>query len=62
MPSKTEKQRRFFGAVMSAKKGGKASGKAKKVASQMSKGQIKDFLHKEEQSKFDSFVNSILNE
>lgn len=61
MPAKTEKQRRFFGAVMGAKKGKKGvSGAAKKAAKSMSKEQIKDFLHKE--SKFDQFINSILSE
>ena len=45
MPAKTEKQKRFFGAVMGAKKGQKnVSGKAKKVSKQIPKKKIKDFL------------------
>lgn len=50
MPSKTEKQKRFFGAVMGAKKGQKGvSGKAKKVAKEMPKKEIKKFLKTEEE-------------
>jgi stalled ribosome alternative rescue factor ArfA len=49
MPSKTEKQKKFFGAVMGAKKGNsKASGKAKEVAKEMPKKEIKKFLKTEE--------------
>jgi hypothetical protein len=44
VPSKTEKQRKFFGAVMGAKKTGKGSPQVKKVAKSMSKSKIKDFL------------------
>lgn len=48
MPAKSEKQRRFFGAVMGAKKGQKGvTGAAKKAAKEMTKGQIKDYLKKE---------------
>lgn len=47
MPAKTEKQRRFMGAVMGCKKGKKCSSKAKKAAKGMSEGQVKDFLHTE---------------
>lgn len=48
MPATSEKQRRFFGAVMGAKKGQKGvSGAAKKVAKGMTKKQVKDFLKKE---------------
>lgn len=48
MPSKTEKQKNFFGAVMGAEKGqSKVSGKAKKVAKAMPKKEIKKFLKKE---------------
>ena len=48
MPAKTKKQQKFFGAVMSAKKGKKnIKGPAAKAAKSMSKKQIKDFLHKE---------------
>ena len=50
MPSKTEKQKKFFGAVMGAKKGQKGvSGKAKKVAKEMPKKEIKKFLKTEEE-------------
>ncbi len=49
MPAKSEKQRKFFGAVMGAKKGKKnVSGKAKETAKSMSKEGIKHFLKKEE--------------
>ena len=44
MPSVSNKQKRFFGAVMGAKKTGKGSGKAKSAAKSMTKAQIKDFL------------------
>jgi hypothetical protein len=45
MPAKTEKQKRFFGAVMGAEKGQKnVSGKAKKVAKEMPEKEIKKFL------------------
>jgi len=50
MPSKTEKQKKFFGAVMGAKKGQKGvSGEAKKVAKEMPKKEIKKFLKTEEE-------------
>lgn len=49
MPSKSEKQRKVFGAVTGAKKGkGKVSGAAKKVAKDMPEKEIKKFLKKEE--------------
>jgi hypothetical protein len=56
MPSKTEKQKKFFGAVMGAKKGQKkVSGEAKKVAKEMPKKKIEEFLktkgQEDEQSK-----------
>lgn len=52
MPSKTEKQKNFFGAVMGAKKGqSKVSGNAKKVAKTMPKKEIKKFLKKEDEEK-----------
>lgn len=52
MPAKTEKQKRFFGAVMGAKKGQKnVSGKAKKVSKQMPKKKIKDFLKTKDKDK-----------
>jgi hypothetical protein len=45
MPSVSEKQRRFFGAVEGAKKGKKGiSGKARKVAKQMPESEVKKFL------------------
>jgi hypothetical protein len=48
MPSKTEKQKKFFGVVMGAKKGQKGvSDKAKKVAKEMPKKEIKKFLKTE---------------
>ena len=47
MPAKTKKQRKFFGAVMGAKKGQKGISKnAKKVAEEMPKKEIKKFLKK----------------
>lgn len=49
MPATSEKQKRFFGAVMGAKKGQKrVSGAAKKASKGMSKKQIEHFLTKEE--------------
>lgn len=58
MPAKSEKQRKFFGAVMGAKKGqSKVSGAAKKVAKDMPKKEIKKFLKKES---FESAINNIL--
>lgn len=49
MPATSEKQKRFFGAVMGAKKGQKGvSGAAKEAAKGMSKTQIKHFLKTEE--------------
>lgn len=60
MPAKTEKQKRFFGAVMGAKKGQKGvTGPAKKAAKDMSEKEVKKFLRKES---FDSTVNNILKE
>ena len=59
MPAKTEKQRKFFGAVMSAKKGsGKMSKKAKDVAKQIPIEKIKHFL-KKESIKNPSFKSSV---
>jgi hypothetical protein len=49
MPAKSEKQKRFFGAVMGAKKGQKGvKGPAKKAAKGMTKKQIGDFLKTEQ--------------
>ena len=60
MPAKSEKQRKFFGAVMGAKKGQKGvKGAAKKVAKEMPKKEIKKFLKKES---FDDIVNKVLGE
>ena len=48
MPAKSEKQRKFFGAVMGAKKHQKGvKGAEKKVAKNMPKKEIKKFLKKE---------------
>ena len=60
MPSKSEKQRKFFGAVMGTKKGQKGvTGAAKKAAKDMPEKEIKKFLKKEN---FDYIVNEILTE
>lgn len=59
MPAKSEKQRKFFGAVMGAKKGQKGvTGAAKKAAKEMPKKEIKKFLKVKES--FDALVESIL--
>ena len=48
MPAKSEKQKKFFGAVMGAKSGQKGvTGAAKKAAKGMSKETIKHYLKKE---------------
>lgn len=59
MPAKSEKQRKFFGAVMGAKKGkgSKVKGAAKKVAKEMPEKEIKKFLKKES---YDDLVNEYL--
>ena len=58
MPAKSEKQKKFFGAVMGAKKGQKGvTGAAKKVAKEMPKKEVKKFLKKES---FDVAVDNIL--
>lgn len=44
MPAQTEKQRKFMGAVMGCKEGGKCSPATEKAAKSMSKQQVKDFL------------------
>lgn len=50
MPAKTEKQKKFFGAVEGAKHGQKGvSGKAKKVAKEISDKDAKKFLKVEEE-------------
>ncbi len=59
MPAKSEKQRKFFGAVMGAKEGQKGvKGAAKKVAKEMPIKEIKKYLKKES---FDSVINNILS-
>jgi hypothetical protein len=59
MPAKSEKQRKFFGAVMGAKKSkGKATGAAAKVAKKMPKKEIKKFLKKE--SAFANELNALV--
>jgi len=56
MPSVSEKQRRFFGAVEGAKKGKKGvSGKAKKVAEEMPEKEIKKFLKTKRRKVKESF-------
>lgn len=58
MPAKSEKQRKFFGAVMGAKKGQtNVTGAAKETAKEMPKKEIKKFLKKES---FDDKINAIL--
>lgn len=58
MPAKSEKQKRFFGAVMGAKKGQKnITGAAKKTSNEMTKKEIKKYLKKES---FDVLINKIL--
>lgn len=58
MPAKSEKQRKFFGAVMGAKKGQKGvTGAAKKAAKDMPEKEIKKFLKKES---FDDACNAVL--
>jgi hypothetical protein len=58
MPAKSEKQRKFFGAVMGAKKGQKGvTGAAKKAAKEMPEKEIKKFLKKES---FEDAVNAVL--
>lgn len=60
MPAKSEKQRKFFGAVMGAKKGQKSvTGAAKKAAKEMPEKEVKKFLKVKES--FDALVESILN-
>jgi hypothetical protein len=59
MPAKSEKQKKFFGAVMGAKEGQKGvTGAAKKAAKEMPKKEIKKFLKKEG---FDALVDSFLS-
>jgi len=59
MPAKSEKQRKFFGAVMGAKKAkNKVKGAAAEVAKKMPKKKIKKFLKKE--SAFASNINALV--
>jgi len=61
MPSKTEKQRKFFGAVMGAKKGSKkVKGTAKKVAKKMPKKEIKKYLKTERLNIFEYIVKQYI--
>ena len=63
MPAVSEKQRRFFGAVMGAKKGkGGVGGKAKDVAHHMSESKIKDFLHKKGEAYTAGFLRKCAEE
>ena len=60
MPAKTEKQKKFFGAVMGAKKGqSKVSGEAKKVAKELPKKEIKKFLKTENEEDEQSVSKSM---
>lgn len=60
MPAKSEKQKKFFGAVMGAKTGSKdIKGAAKKVSKELSKKEIKKFLKKES---FDSVAGNLIKE
>lgn len=60
MPAKSEKQKKFFGAVMGAKKGQKGvTGAAEKAAKEMPKKEIKKFLKKEN---FNTAITGILSE
>ncbi len=64
MPSKTEKQKKFFGAVKGAKKGQKkVSGAAKKAAKEMTEDQIDDFIKEESVTKntISKFIDSVLH-
>ena len=59
MPSKTDKQKRFFGAVMGAKTGqSSVSDNAKKVAKEMPKKEIKKFLKKEGEEDAESIAQT----
>lgn len=63
MPATTEKQKRFFGAVMGAKKGQKGvSSKAKKVAKEMPKKKIKEFLKTEDNEEEEQSVMKKMKE
>lgn len=63
MPSTTEKQRKFFGAVMGAKKGQKGiSKKAKEVAKEMPKKEIKKFLKVKKNKKVKTESFSLFDE
>jgi stalled ribosome alternative rescue factor ArfA len=52
MPAKSEKQKKFFGAVKGAKKGQKnVSGAAKKASKEMTEDQVDDFIKDEDEEK-----------
>jgi hypothetical protein len=60
MPSKSEKQRKFFGAVAGAKKGdSKVSGAAKKTAKKMPMKEIKKFLKKDNEEDAESIAKKV---
>jgi hypothetical protein len=60
MPAVSEKQRKFFGAVMGAKKGKKGpSGKAKEVAKEMPEKEIKKFLKTKKSKKKEQSEESV---
>ena len=46
MPAKSEKQKRFMGAVMGCEKTGKCSAETKAAAKSMTKKQVKDYVSK----------------
>jgi hypothetical protein len=69
MPSKTEKQRRYFGYIYSLKKAGKkskkwkdASKKSKNIVNTMDSETIKDFLKTESKylMSFEEFIFKLL--
>jgi hypothetical protein len=58
MPAVSEKQRKFFGAVMGAKKGKKGvSSEARETAKSMSEDSINDFLHKKSAAYLQGFLD-----
>lgn len=60
MPSKSEKQRKFFGAVKVAEEGdSKVSGAAKKTAKKMPMKEIKKFLKKDNEEDAESIAKKV---